>query len=393
MKALVLTKKVPYPALDGECLVIVQDINYLIELGYEIYVLSLNTNKHYIHSEESQKHLPLNVKLIGIDINTDLKIIDSFFNLFSSIPYNISRFYSLKFEQQLIKLVQDNDFKVILFEGLHLAVYSAVIPYHTKSSMVMRSHNVESEIWFRKAALESNLFKKSYTNYLANKIQAYEKKSLNNFNKFIAISDRDLKKYQALYLNTTSLVIPYSLKSFELKLNLKDPHSVFFIGSFDWEPNYTGVVWFIKNVWHDFYSKNPHWTFYIAGRKMNIHDPLFSHSGIKLLGEFKDVSTLLYNYNVMVVPLFYGSGIRIKIIEALFYAKPIISTNIGAEGIYVSNDSGILIADDKNSFLQALETLSQSEENTKLIGEKNRTFAIKHFSFETQIKKLQKFFN
>ena len=391
MKALFLTKKVIFPSLDGECLVIAQDIKLFQTLGYDIFLLSLNTNKHFIDHHKAYELLPNNINMKIININTDIEWAKLITNFFSTIPYNIERFYSHTFLQTAIEIIKENQFDFIVFEGLHLSVYASHLQMSTSTPFIMRSHNVESELWERRSKKESNFLKKIYTFYLSNKINNYEINSFHLYKYFISISQRDLALYKQKGLAAKTFVLPYTLEDPFLEVPLKDENSIFFIGSFDWLPNYEGIKWFIENVWAEINLQFPHWTFYIAGRNMNVNESIFYKNGIKILGEIKDVTQLMRDYNIMIVPLFSGSGIRIKIIEALFHAKTIISTSLGAEGVYDSSSSDIIIANTKNEFIESISSLIINSEKLKKIGEKNRNYALENFDFKFQILKLKNF--
>ena len=63
----------------------------------------------------------------------------------------------------------------------------------------------------------------------------------------------------------------------------------------------------------------------------------------------------------MIVPLFIGSGQRVKIIEAFSKGMPVISTSIGAEGLQYSHGDNILIADNANEFVQNIVSISEGQ--------------------------------
>ena len=57
---------------------------------------------------------------------------------------------------------------------------------------------------------------------------------------------------------------------------------------------------------------------------------------------------------VMIVPLFSGSGMRVKIVEGMMMGKVIITTTLGKEGIEGEHKQHFLVADDENQFMQAV---------------------------------------
>jgi glycosyltransferase involved in cell wall biosynthesis len=65
---------------------------------------------------------------------------------------------------------------------------------------------------------------------------------------------------------------------------------------------------------------------------------------------------------ITVIPLLSGSGVRIKLLEALALGIPVISTGIGAEGVNVVNGEHLLIADNPREFAHAIALLLDDEE-------------------------------
>jgi len=138
---------------------------------------------------------------------------------------------------------------------------------------------------------------------------------------------------------------------------------LFHIGSLDWAPNQEGLIWFIERCWPKIHEQFPDLKFYIAGR--NAPDWLvrrFHAPNIVFEGEVADAYQFMNSKSIMVVPLFSGSGMRIKIIEGMALGKPIVSTPIGTEGISTQSGKNILIADNEKEFVADVERLITDNE-------------------------------
>ena len=97
--------------------------------------------------------------------------------------------------------------------------------------------------------------------------------------------------------------------------------------------------------------------FYIAGRGDASWLQKEKINNIEILGEIKDAAAFIKSKAVMIVPLFSGSGMRVKIIEGMYLGKAIVSTSIGVEGIIHKNGEDILIADNPEDFIAQLSAL------------------------------------
>ena len=99
----------------------------------------------------------------------------------------------------------------------------------------------------------------------------------------------------------------------------------------------------------------------------------------------------MQQHKVMIVPLFSGSGIRVKILQGMAIGKCIISTSIGAKGILCTNDKNILIADTKNEFIDAMIFCINNPNQVDKIGKEAKKFANKNFSkdrIKNQLRKI-----
>jgi polysaccharide biosynthesis protein PslH len=73
--------------------------------------------------------------------------------------------------------------------------------------------------------------------------------------------------------------------------------------------------------------------------------------------------------SIVVVPLLNGAGTRIKILEAMAFQRPVVSTSIGAEGLEVTDGKDILIADEPTEFAQkCIELLKSPDKRRRVIS-------------------------
>ena len=95
--------------------------------------------------------------------------------------------------------------------------------------------------------------------------------------------------------------------------------------------------------------------------KMNNNDPytaIRNDATINFIGPVDDVAQYYAESSVAIVPLLQGSGTRLKIMEAMSFGNPVVSTSIGAEGLNVTNRKNILIADSPGEFADAIVQLT-----------------------------------
>lgn len=199
-----------------------------------------------------------------------------------------------------------------------------------------------------------------YFHILSKRIKQFEINMLNTYDLLVPITARDASILDSLGNVRKKHISQTGIDSSELVPNSKNLEypSLFHIGSLEWAPNQEGLVWFVENCWPILRQKYPDLKFYVAGRNAParlIHK--LNQPNIIFEGEVADAYAFMNSKAIMLVPLFSGSGMRIKIIEGMALGKSIVSTPIGAEGINISPDKNIIIADETNSFCNAISSL------------------------------------
>jgi glycosyltransferase involved in cell wall biosynthesis len=195
---------------------------------------------------------------------------------------------------------------------------------------------------------------------LSKRIKRFEISYLNAYDLLVPITDRDgiildsLGNVKPRHTSQTGIdfasLVPTAKK-------LEFP-SLFHIGALDWSPNQEGLIWFFDQCWPQIHTQNPNLKFYLAGRNApEWLERRFKLEGVVYLGEIPNAYDFINSKAIMVVPLFSGSGMRIKIIEGMALGKPIVTTDIGTEGIPTQDGQNIMIANDADQFVASINRL------------------------------------
>lgn len=131
---------------------------------------------------------------------------------------------------------------------------------------------------------------------------------------------------------------------------------------------------------------------HLAGRKMPSYLMDLHGGNLHIHGEVESATDFMHAHDIMIVPLLSGSGIRIKIIEAMACGKAVITTKVGAEGIAYTNNKDIIIATSAEEFKQAIIDLSQNPDKVVEIGKNARALIEKHYNNADIIQELINFY-
>ncbi len=380
LKILILLNRIPYPLNDGGAIGAYNFVKGYAEIGSEVTILAMNTAKHDVKPEKAEEVLGGFGTLRIVDIDNRIIARQAFINLFSTTSYIIERFVSADFDNILKDILQQNDFDVVHVDGLPPAAYIGTIRQYSTAKIVMRAHNVEHVIWQRIAANETHPIKKIYVALQAKRLKRFEVNALGKCDLVLAISKEDEETIQTCNPSAKTVVVPAGMDIPATMLNKNfDVRNLFFIGSFDWMPNMQGIEWFLKEIWPAVTLRFPDLQLHIAGKKMP--SSLLHHPGknIQPVGEVPDAKEFMLNRGVMVVPIISGSGIRIKILEAMALGKTIIATDIATEGLGLTNGKNVLIANHAPDFIKQIGRCIDDPALCGTIGRHAYDYAFKNY--------------
>jgi len=394
LRVLVILNRVPWPVKDGGTLAHFNLLQGLHQAGCHLTIAALNTRKHWV----DEKTLPIAftklAKLHTAFVDNHVKVHHAFYNLFTKESDHVKRFVTDRFDEVLHKGLSQQTFDLIVFDGLFVTPYLEMVRSKSNAKIWLRQHNVESQIWETMAQNTRQILKKWYINLLAKRLQAYEQQVLNQFDALIALTQHDADELKQMGCVKPLLVLPVGIP-LQKTISQTPVHSkaVFHLGAMDWQPNQQAMHWFLKEVWPLVHAKVPDAIFYMAGKKMPNTFSAYQSKSVKVVGEVDDARAFMQNKQIMIVPLFAGSGIRVKIIEGMSLGKSIVSTTLGAQGIPVVNGKHILVADNAYDFAQSIVSLLEHPERSTSIGMQASDFAHTHFDNEAVTQKLLNFYN
>ncbi len=393
MKVLQISNKIPYPEKDGGAIAINAITDGLIQSGCEVKLLAMNTKKHFIDIASIPEKFRNERHLEAVPIDTSVKPLDAFTAMLLGKSYNISRFESEDFRKRLIEILQKEKFDVIHLDGLFVALYLKTIRENSDAPTILRTHNVEWKIWKKLASEEKPGFKKWYLNKLTKQLRRYEEYAINYFDGIATITEVDLNDFKKAGCKVPMVNIPFGIDVSKYNPTAcKYPNTLFFIGALDWLPNLQGLDWFLKNVWNDIHTKFPQTQFHVAGRNMPDSLKNSGYKGVIFHGEIEDAKTFMQDYNLMIVPLLAGGGMRVKIIEGMAMGKPIITTDKGIEGIECSFGQEVIVKDSTKDFGEAVCSLIQDSNAALSLGQNGRKLVEEHYDIGKILKKLVQFY-
>jgi sugar transferase (PEP-CTERM/EpsH1 system associated) len=333
------------------------------------------------------------------------------------MPLPVLNYFTEEMRIRLAHELNQEHFDVVQIETVPLTAYASVIrSTRSKPLIACDWHNVDSEVMSRYATQTSQVGRQLYARITARRLSSFEEDAMHDLDLHFAVSDRDREKLLTYNPKAEVSVIENGVDVDYFKednlvragrtaaplhadgLNGSDrAHRLIFVGSMDYHANADAVIHFVNQAWPKLRELLPTATFTIVGRNPPpVVRALSNAGGIHITGTVDDVRPYYHGALAQIVPLRVGGGSRLKILESMAAGVPVISTSLGAEGLAISHEGNIIIADRNEDMIQACWTLANnsdlkqrlSENGRQLVRDRYDWSAIGRVLFETYVRRL-----
>lgn len=278
--------------------------------------------------------------------------------LASGVPFAVAKFTHPAVSARVAQAYADRSMDVAVCDFLApTGNFPSTLPVPT----ALFQHNVESALWARQAEHETRFPLTLVYRAEARRMAEYEAEAVRRFHHVIAVSDVDKQQMAAWVPGDHISVTPTGVDLEQFGAGAPDAGSakplVVFVGSMDWEANSDGIDWFCRESWARIAAAHPSAVLRVVGRNPPARIRELASDRVEVTGTVPSVVEHLHAAAVVIVPLRIGGGTRLKIYEAMAARRPVVSTSIGAEGLDVTHDADIVLADDPTAFSNAVSRL------------------------------------
>ncbi|UCC80220.1 MAG: glycosyltransferase [Candidatus Zixiibacteriota bacterium] len=376
MKVLVLRGRLPYPLDYGAS---IRTYNLLKALAdkHEITFLTYSDTPA---DEENSKYLREFCKEViliprGLKKNKPNILLRLCRNIFEKYPYSVAISHSAAMTGAVKNILARESFDLVHADTLHVS--SNLMGLKTPPR-ILNQHNVENVILRRIYEIQSNPVARAFWRSQWRRLYAFESLACRRFNRLIAVSDEDMDKLAKIAPGVPIDVVPngVDIEYFTPNNVNVDKEGLVFTGALDWHANEDALIYFLNDIYPLILSRKPNLKLTIVGKNPSakLKTLCGKFASVVLTGRVPDVRPYIFNSEVYIVPLRVGGGTRLKILEAMAAEIPLVSTEIGCEGIKVSHQKNILIADSPSDFSeQVLKILDDEKLGRALTAEAKKT--------------------
>ena len=293
------------------------------------------------------------------------------------------------FVNHVAEILKKNQFDIIQVEFISLAPLIHVLP---KENIRVLVHH---ELRYIRIKREVDIFENvsAYDLMRLESIKEQEISLLQKFDKIITLTENDKSALSKNILSEKIFVSPATIKE-----NPANPESfntfvnkLVFIGSSIHLPNKDGIQWFINTIMPILEKGKADIKLEIIGSWDKKFIKKYSRDNVHFTGFINNLTDALKS-SLLIVPIRIGSGMRLKIIEAVNHNIPFITTSIGIEGLDFENEKDCLIADTPESFAKGIVRLAMDSSLQQNLVKNASLRLAEKYSYESSIKKRLDFY-
>lgn len=399
-KVLFLTTRLIYPVNDGRKVVL---YNYC--KGLELYHNCEVRLFSILDDKEEQVEQPQFISKVyyGSMPNKFEKIKNLVAKsiLLSKWPLQVSLYYSKKTKKYLDQVINEYNPDVVICDMARTAEYFKDLD-GMKYNKILDMDDILSKR-YRRQMVNDNLGKDA-VGALASKIPKFLDKFIEKFKvmKYILGKEvKNLSKYEKdISRHYRKIVFVSSIEAKEFGQEIGDEdktiditigvdydyfsediadekieNAIVFLGNMYVAHNKDAVNHFLEDIYPGIQKQVPNSRFVIVGRCANEYKKiLLKYNNVEVTGEVNDIRKYVQKCSVAVAPLVYGSGIKTKILETMAMGIPVITNDVGIEGIDLTDGKNILVANSDEEFIAKTIELLKNDDIRNCMSVKSKEF-------------------
>jgi sugar transferase (PEP-CTERM/EpsH1 system associated) len=378
MRVLFLTSTLPYPPVDGWRIRANQLLQALAS-EHDVTLLSFRTPRDPADAVVALSRLCNRVEVVGRCPRYSAR--NLVMGLVGQQPFSVLNYRVPAMHAKVAEIVTSTPPDIIQVEDIHMAQY--VLPLQGLR-LVLDMHNIESALLTRYADRQREPLRRAYAKLTASKLERYEHAATLAFARILTCSDVDARQVIDRFGYPHVAVVPNGVDAerFAPRPGCEETNTLVFVGRMDYVANHDAMMFFCRSVLPRVWRSVPEARLYVVG-----HEPsrairqLARDPRIVVTGSVPDVAEFVARAAAVVAPLRYGSGTRLKILEAMAMAKAVVATPLGCEGIDARPDEEIVVAEAPDDQARALVELLQDRQRREAIGQRGRELVLRKYTW------------
>jgi len=299
---------------------------------------------------------------------------------FSGDPYRATKFNTDAVRSAVHETLQEASFDLVWANFLNTV---GLLPADVEPDVILDEHNADVRYW--ESFLDGGRIERTFARVNIRRIERFRDRVGGRIDGVVSVSEADATEARD-WAGEPVWVMPNGVDTDTFSPET-DPgetdEQVLFVGSLDVRMNQEAIEWFVESAWPSVREAVPDATFRIVGRNPTTRiERLAEAEGVELVGGVPSVVPYYDEASVVVAPLRFGGGTKLKILEAMSMARPLVTTPTGATGIPIEAEHASVRERD-GGFSDAVSSLLQHPSERAKTGAQARAFVKEQFDWES----------
>jgi sugar transferase (PEP-CTERM/EpsH1 system associated) len=387
MKLLFTANRFPYPPYRGDKLKIFHLAKRLSQ-KHELHLVT------FLQDKSDLQYLPELQKIFKeihlIPLSKPHSYLNSLLTFFYKEPFQVRYFHSAKMEKKLQELQEQHEYDAVHVQHLRMAQYWAK---NKSVPRILDLPDAYSLYWKRRIESSKGLLK-FFAGIEQKRVFDYEA-ILQEYDLSLVCSreDQSYLQQERHIKNVQLLPNGVDLRTFASEQhNYSLDRTILFTGNMDYAPNVDAVIYFVAEIFPLIKQQVSDAVFVIAGQRPVKKVLELTASDIKVTGFVQDLSAMYASASMVVAPLRFGAGTQNKVLEAMAMGVPVVSRNIGFNGLNITSGQGVMLAMETEAFAKNCIALLQSDDLRQRVGEAGKEVIRAQFDWDVITQKLEDYF-
>lgn len=378
-RIVIITSRFPYPLEKGDKLRAYHQIKQLSK-SFEIDLISTSENK--VKQEYIEQLQPYCKSIHVYTLSFFLRVWGIFKSVIDKKPFQVGYFYQYSIHKKI---------KALLHEIQPDHIYCQLI---RSSEYVKNYHNCPKTIDYMDAlskgmerrAKNSSLIRRYVFNSEYKRLLNYENSIYEYFENHTIISQQD-QEYIFHKNKNLIRIVPNGIDESFLEVDRSQNKvvDIVFIGNMSYPPNITAAQFIVGEI-APYLSKDV--KIKIAGSTPSKDVLKLASEQVEITGYVEDIKSAYSSAELFVAPMFLGTGLQNKLLEAMALGIPCITTSLANNALGAQPERDILIADNAEEFALQIKRLQENTELKKQIIQNGHSFILENYKWDKVIKNL-----
>lgn len=281
-------------------------------------------------------------------------------SIYTKKPYKIIKHYSKKFDGVLNGLLEDNNYDLLIFD--QLGSYNSKEIFQNTPKILI-THNVEYDTVI---VTNRSFIMKKLLDYERQKLLIYETNIYKTIKNIVFLTEDDKKTFDDI--NSNFVVLNPTLSQFTNspeKQNFNINFKVLILGSLSWSHNVRSIFWYLENIHDKILNQYPQYILIIVGSGggRSLINRLKKYKNVDVRGYVEDLLGVMNEADFMLSLAYSGSGIKIKVIDAIGRKMPCVVSEHSLKGLPFRIKERMVSFNTEDDLIRIIQNIFQGQYN------------------------------